>query len=149
LNSQPTTYLASGFEAGKQMSIVKIRRILLIENENAIREVAQLCLETVAGWEVLTADSVSEGIVKAETKQVNAILLDLDVMTSDMDWPSIFQKLQNNPATQHIPVILLTATMQSKDLPQFPKLGVAAVIVKPFDLLTLAGQVAATLDWKT
>ncbi|MEH1972750.1 MAG: hypothetical protein V7L02_05890 [Nostoc sp.] len=39
---------------------MKTRRILLIENKNAIREVTQLCLETVEGWEVLTAVSSQE-----------------------------------------------------------------------------------------
>lgn len=127
---------------------MKVQRILLIDNENATREVTQLCLETVAGWEVLTAKSGSEAIVKAETEQVDAILLELDVLKSDKDWYTIFQKLHNNSVTQHIPVILLTATdHQCKDLSQFSQLGVTATIAKPFDLLTLASQVVAALDW--
>jgi CheY-like chemotaxis protein len=130
------------------MSILKARRILLIDGENPIRELIQLCLETVAGWEVLTVDSGSEGIVKAEAEQVDAILLDLDsAMMCDMHWLQILQNLQNNPATHHIPVILLTAKVQSETLTRFIKLEVRAVLGKPFDLMTLASQLAAVLGW--
>ncbi|MBF2022670.1 MAG: response regulator [Hydrococcus sp. C42_A2020_068] len=129
------------------MTTLPTRRILLISQEKAVQEITQICLETVANCEVLTADSGNEGIAKAETQQVNAILLDLDEMTVDPDWYAIVQTLQNNPATRHIPVILLTTTEHSKDLPQFNQTGVRAAIAKSFDLLTLASQVAAALEW--
>ncbi len=131
------------------MLIVKARRILLIENETAIRELTQLCLETVASWEVLTADMGSEMIVKAETEQVDAILVDISAITNLMDWQTILQQLQENPVTKHIPIILLTYIEQYKDVPQLIKLGVTAAIAKPFDLLTLASQVAAVLNWNS
>lgn len=129
------------------MSRSEARQILLIDGEKAIQEVTQLCLETVANCEVLTANSGSEGIVKAKTERVDAILLDLDEAVFDMDWLTIFQNLQRNPATQHIPVILLTATLQAKDLPQLTQMGARKVISKSFDLLTLASQIAAVLNW--
>ncbi|WP_083602450.1 response regulator [Hydrococcus rivularis] len=129
------------------MTTLPTRRILLISQEKAVQEITQICLETVANCEVLTADSGNEGIAKAETQQVNAILLDLDEMTVDPDWYAIVQTLQNNPATRHIPVILLTTTEHSKDLPRFNQTGVRAAIAKSFDLLALASQVAAALEW--
>ena len=58
------------------------RIILVIKNEDAIEEITQLCLETVAGWEVLTTNSVNEAIVKATAQQADAILLDLNEMVS-------------------------------------------------------------------
>lgn len=124
---------------------MKALRILVIDDEDDIREVAQLCLEMVAGWEVLTAGSGSEGLAKAEAEQPDAILL--DVMMPDMDGLATFQKLQANPATQHIPVILLTAKVQSADRHRFAEAGVTAMIAKPFNPLNLADQVAETLGW--
>lgn len=131
------------------MSVVKTRRILLIiENENSIREITQLCLETVAGWEVMTTDLVSEGIAIAASKQVDAILLDLNEMICDREWQDILQHLHNDPITQQIPVILLTFTEQHKNLPELTELGVTGTIVKPFNLLILGSQVATTLKWE-
>lgn len=121
------------------------KRILVVDNEQYIREVAQICLETVAGWQVMTASSGSEGLTKAEAEQPDAILL--DVMMPDMDGLTTFQKLQANSATQHIPVILLTAKVQASDRRRYAELGMIAAIAKPFNPLQLAGQVAEALRW--
>lgn len=121
------------------------KRILVVDNEQYIREVAQICLQTVAGWQVITASSGSECLTKAEAEQPEAILL--DVMMPDMDGPTTFQKLQANPTTQHIPVILLTAKVQASDRRYYTELGIKAAIAKPFNPLQLASQVAEVLGW--
>lgn len=122
------------------------KRILVIDDEEDIREVAQLSLEMVGGWEVLTAGSGSEGIAKADAEQPDAILL--DVMMPDMDGPATFAQMQRHSGTQHIPVILLTAKVQATDQRRFAELGVAGIIAKPFDPMNLANQVAKVLGWK-
>ncbi|HTL88777.1 MAG TPA: response regulator [Leptolyngbya sp.] len=122
-----------------------IKQILVIDDEPYVREVIQICLETTAGWEVITAGSGNEGLVKAETEQPDAILL--DVMMPGMNGITTFQNLQSNAATQEIPVIVLTAKMQFGDRPQYLKLGLKAAIAKPFDPLTLASEIAQVLDW--
>ena len=55
-----------------------------------------------------------------------------------MDGLTLFGLLQNNAATLGIPVIFLTAKVQAMDLSAFADLGVAGVIAKPFDPLSLA-----------
>lgn len=121
------------------------KRVLVVDNEEYIREVAQISLETVAGWQVITAGSGSEALIVAQTEQPDAILL--DVMMPDMDGIATFEKLQANVATQHIPVILLTAKIQAADRRRYADLGLKAAIAKPFDALGLATQVAAVLGW--
>jgi CheY-like chemotaxis protein len=121
------------------------KRILVVDNEQYIQEVTQICLQTVAGWQVSTASSGQEGLTKAAAEQPDAILL--DVMMPDMDGLTTFQKLQENPATQQIPVILLTAKVQMSDRRRYEELGVRGAIAKPFNPLQLAGQVADALGW--
>jgi CheY-like chemotaxis protein len=121
------------------------KRILIIDNEAFIQEIAKIALETVAGWQILTADSGLAGIHIATTAQPDAILL--DVMMPDMDGLTTFEKLRNTPATQSIPVILLTAKVQPTDQRHYEKIGIAATIAKPFDPLALAHQIATILDW--
>ncbi|EKQ66870.1 response regulator with CheY-like receiver domain and winged-helix DNA-binding domain [Leptolyngbyaceae cyanobacterium JSC-12] len=121
------------------------KRILVIDNEPYIQEVTQICLQTTAGWQVLTASSGHEGIARAEAEQPDAILL--DVMMPDMDGPTTFQKLQANSSTCQIPVILLTAKVQASDRRRYDELGVKGAIAKPFNPLQLASQVATTLGW--
>jgi CheY-like chemotaxis protein len=122
------------------------RKILIIDDEDDIREVAALSLETVAGWEVLVANSGAAGLERARTEKPDAILL--DVMMPGMDGPSTFRELQKSPATSVIPVILLTAKVQSADQRRFADLGVRAVLTKPFDPLTLASQMEKILGWR-
>lgn len=121
------------------------KRILIIDDEYDIRAVAELALKAVGAWEVLTAASGVEGVAKAAAQQPDVILL--DVMMPDLDGIATFQALQANPATQSIPVILLTAKVQAAEQRRFAELGVRAIITKPFKAMKLPAQVAAALDW--
>lgn len=121
------------------------KRILLVDDEADIREVAKLSLELMGAIEVIPASSGLEALEKARTEQPDAILL--DVMMPDMDGPATFQHLQDDAATRRIPVILLTAKVQTSDRRQFADLGIQGVIAKPFDPMLLAEQVGALLGW--
>jgi CheY-like chemotaxis protein len=121
-------------------------RILIIDDEDDIREVAALSLETVAGWDVVTANCGAQGLLRAVEHQPDAVLL--DVMMPGMDGPTTFREIRKNPATAQIPVILLTAKVQSNDQRRFADLGVNAILFKPFDPLTLAQQISDALGWK-
>jgi CheY-like chemotaxis protein len=121
------------------------KRILVIDDEDGIREIIQICLEAAAGWEVLTAGSGSEGLVTAQQEQPDAILL--DVMMPDMDGPTTFGHLQSNITTQHIPTILLTAKAKISEQKQFIDLGVTGVITKPFKAQDLVNQIREILNW--
>jgi CheY-like chemotaxis protein len=122
-----------------------VRKILIIDDEDDIREVAALSLESVAGWEVVVASSGAQGLIRAAEYQPDAILL--DVMMPGMDGPTTFRELRKNPVTARIPVLLLTAKVQSTDQRRFADLGVEAVLFKPFDPLTLSAQISAVLGW--
>ena len=122
------------------------RRILIIDDEDDIRQVAALSLETVAGWDVIVASSGAQGLQRAAEHLPDAVLL--DVMMPGMDGPTTFRELRKNPATAHIPVILLTAKVQSADQRRFADLGVEAVLTKPFDPLLLADQMSRVLGWE-
>ena len=120
-------------------------RILIIDDEEDIREVAALSLETVAGWQVITANSGAQGLARAIEHQPDAILL--DVMMPGMDGPTTFRELRNHPRTRRIPVLLLTAKVQASDQRRFADLGVESVLFKPFDPMTLAAQISSVLGW--
>src|SRR5947209_2552275 len=119
------------------------KRILIIDDEEDIREVAQVSLELVGGHEVLTADCGRDGVERARLEQPDAILL--DVMMPDMDGPATLAELRADPATRHIPVVFLTARTQHDDRARLVELGPAGVLVKPFDPLKLPAEIAAVL----
>ncbi|MFY7803623.1 MAG: response regulator [Limnoraphis robusta] len=121
------------------------RQILVVDDEEHLRELVQLCLEDLAGWQTLTAGSGKECLRILQTEQPNAILL--DVSMPEMDGFMVFEQLQSNPVTQSIPVILLTAKVLPSDRAKFSKMGVAGVITKPIEATTLTEEVAEILGW--
>ena len=122
-----------------------MRRILIIDDEDDIREVAALSLEATAGWKIFTANSGATGIEIAASEQPDAILM--DVMMPDVDGPTTFRIMQQNPIVAQIPVLLLTAKVQGVDQRRFAGLGVNGILFKPFDPLTLAQQISDILGW--
>ncbi|MEB3292447.1 MAG: response regulator [Synechococcales bacterium] len=119
------------------------KRILIIDDEADIQAVAQLALQTVAGWQVSLASSGSEGVDKAAIEQPDAILL--DVMMPEMDGFATLQALQSQPTTQAIPVILMTAKTALPQAVESP--SYAGMIPKPFKAMQLAQQISLALCW--
>lgn len=119
------------------------KRILLVDDEDDIREVAAISMQAVGGWQVCSANNGIEAIASALAERPDAILL--DVMMPGIDGPTTFKRLQEDPRTREIPVILLTAKAQLADRESFAELGVAGVLSKPFDPMLLPDQVAALL----
>jgi CheY-like chemotaxis protein len=122
-----------------------VKTVLLVDDEDDIREVAQMSLEMTAGWKIESANNGAAGIAKALEVSPDAILL--DVMMPDMDGPSTFLKMREIPALYNTPVILLTAKVQAADKERFKEIGVSGVIAKPFDPMSLADQVNEILQW--
>ncbi|AFZ23100.1 response regulator containing a CheY-like receiver domain and an HD-GYP domain [Cylindrospermum stagnale PCC 7417] len=118
--------------------------VLIVDDEEDVRAIAQMGLEMAAGWTVLTASSGQEALVVAASNQPDVILLDM--MMPDMDGRATLQQLKVNPITQHIPVILVTAKVQPSEQQSFLLLDIAAVFAKPFRPLKLADEISSVLS---
>jgi CheY-like chemotaxis protein len=123
---------------------MKIDRILVIDDEEVIQMVIQECLQAFTQWEIVIANSGREGIEIARSHSPDAILLDMSM--PGMDGIETYHRLQQDPDSQRIPVILLTAKVQPDDLAQFATLPLAGILTKPFDPMTLATQINEILD---
>ncbi len=121
------------------------KRLLIIDDEEAIRTVVKFGISLAAGWEVLSASNGRMGIETAERELPDAILL--DVMMPEMDGIATFKALQANPITAKIPAIFLTAKAQTAERRQFTDLGVSGTISKPFNSLDLPDRIAKILNW--
>ena len=124
---------------------MKRKQILIVDDQEHLRELVQLCLEDLAGWNTLVAESGQECLQILQTERPNAILLDLSM--PGMDGFAVYDRLQSDPITRSIPVILVTAKVLSSDMAEFAEKGVAGVIRKPFEPTTLPGKVAEMLGW--
>lgn len=121
------------------------KHILIVDDDDHIREVAEVSLSMVGGWDVTTASSGTEALFRAATDDPDAILL--DVMMPEMDGLATVGELRAQSKTADIPVILLTAKVQASDRSRFDGLAVSGLIAKPFDPVVLPQQVSAVLGW--
>jgi two-component system alkaline phosphatase synthesis response regulator PhoP len=123
--------------------MTEFTRILVVDDEDHIREVAEVSLEAIGGHEVITAASGIEAIEKAATQRPDAILL--DVMMPELDGPGTLARLRSDPATRSVPVVFLTAKVREGDVERLRALDVAGVLAKPFDPMTLPEQLSRIL----
>jgi CheY-like chemotaxis protein len=122
------------------------RRVLIVDDEESIREIAQLSMEAVGGHQVTTASSGREALRIATAEAPDAILL--DVMMPGLDGPSTVSELQADPRTRDIDIVMLTAKVHPNEKARFSELpGVAGVLAKPFDPMALPQQIAEILGW--
>src|SRR2546426_6840178 len=98
-------------------------RVLVIDDSALIREAARIALETIAGWDVLVAESGEAGIALAEAERPDAILL--DVVMPGMDGIAVAERLRARPATSSSHVVFLTAQDGPQDRACFEQLGVS------------------------
>lgn len=114
-------------------------RILYVDDEADIREVAAMSLELDPDFEVRVCASGEEALPVAAQWQPALILL--DVMMPRMDGPATFEQLKLQPENAGTPVVFITARTQAKEVEAFMALGAKGVIAKPFDPLTLSARV--------
>ena len=116
-----------------------IQKILLIDDDDDLRQVAALSMRKTAGWEVLVANSGPRGIELALEHRPDLTLL--DVMMPDMDGPATLAQMKSHDVLVGQPVIFITARIQTSEIAELMVLGAAGVIGKPFNPLTLTEEV--------
>lgn len=114
-------------------------RILYVEDAPDIRIVAQMALQAVGGFTVISCASGQEALSAAPDARADLLLL--DVMMPGMDGPSTLKALRELPATAHTPVIFMTAKVQAAEVALYKALGALEVIPKPFDPMELSAQI--------
>jgi CheY-like chemotaxis protein len=114
-------------------------RVLHIDDEPDIREIVAASLGLEPEFAVRGCGSGADGIAAAAEWRPDLILL--DIMMPVMDGPTTLGHLRENPQTAGIPVVFLTARVQTRELEHFKSLGAVGVITKPFDPMTLAASV--------
>ncbi len=106
------------------------KRILVIEDDMHILAVLQKRLES-AGYEVITASGGKEGFRKARMENPHLIILDL--ILPEMDGYEICNFLKKDKKYKEIPIIILSARSQERDIEEAKKAGAEAYFTKPFN----------------
>ena len=121
-------------------------KILVCDDERHIVRLIQVNLER-QGFQVVTAYDGKEGLEKVKSEKPNMVVL--DVMMPYMDGFEVLKTLRRDPATESLPVIMLTAKAQDKDVFEGYHYGADMYLTKPFnpmELVTFVKRIAAGND---
>lgn len=114
-----------------------MKKILIVDDDKNIRKILEIALEEE--WTVVAASSGEEAVELATNEQPELILLDR--MMPGMDGLSTLRELRSREATKSVPVIFLTARVQTQDLEDYSGEGVLGLLSKPFDPVTLVDEI--------
>ncbi|MDQ1745436.1 MAG: two-component system, OmpR family, phosphate regulon response regulator PhoB [Pseudonocardiales bacterium] len=115
---------------------------LIAEDDRDIRELVTAKL-SASGYQVLSFSNGPAALAAANEHQPDVALL--DVMMPGISGIEILTRLQKDPRTRSIPVILLTAKSQEFDIDSGFAVGAADYIVKPFSPRDLVARVNAVI----
>jgi two-component system, OmpR family, response regulator len=118
---------------------MKIQKILLVDDDPNIQMIAQMGLEDRPEWKVTLASSGMEALEKFALEKPDLVLLDM--MMPGMDGVTTLSKIKEQPENSHIPVIFMTAKVQNHEIEKYLTTGVAGIITKPFDPMTLTQDI--------
>ncbi len=122
-------------------------RLLLVEDDEAVRTVAQLSLQQLGGYQVLAVDSGPQALAQAAGWRPDLLLL--DVAMPGMDGPQTLAALREQPGLHQVPAVFFTANTAPGQLARLRDLGAVDVIAKPFDPQQLCERMAAVLAQST
>ena len=117
-------------------------KILIVDDEMDTLLPLRRSLE-VENYRVIEAYDGHEAINKAKAEIPDLILLDL--MMPGMDGYEVCGKLRNEPVTQNIPIIMLTAKGYVRDKVKGLEIGADDYVTKPFNLNELKARIKSAL----
>jgi DNA-binding response OmpR family regulator len=118
-------------------------RVLVIDDEEPIRLLCRVNLEA-EGMVVLEASDGLSGLALARAAMPDVILL--DVMMPGLDGWGVAEELLEDPTTEDIPFVFLTARAEVRDRARGLDLGGVDYVTKPFNPIDLAPLVRGLLD---
>lgn len=119
--------------------VTALDKIMLVEDEEDIRAVAELALEAVGGFTLKACHSGADALENLDIFKPQLILL--DVMMPTMDGPSTLRAIREKPGFEHTPAVFMTAKVQPDEVKGYLALGAVDVIPKPFDPMTLSDRI--------
>ena len=117
-------------------------RILVVEDEKDILELVRYNLAR-ENYQVFCAASGEEALRIIASQPLDLIVLDL--MLPEIDGLEVTRRLKNNPRTQNIFIVMLTAKGSEADIVTGLELGADEYITKPFSPRVLLARIKAVI----
>ncbi len=117
-------------------------RILVVEDEPDLAGLVEVNL-SLAGYDVIVAGTGEEGLADLRRHEPDAVLL--DVMLPGIDGWNVLRTIKEDRTTRDLPVVMLTALSEERDLIRGHLQGAVEYVTKPFEMRRLLETVEAVL----
>ena len=128
------------FKSKKKTDQVKI---LIIDDETDLVSTIEYRLKCY-NYSVITAVNGKEGLEKAIAEKPDLILLDTDMPV--MNGHQMLEQVRNHPEIKDVPVIMVTALCEAKDITTASSYGISDYVTKPFDFTELMEKITSAME---
>ena len=118
-------------------------RIAVVEDQPEIRQLIRMTLE-LGDFDLVEAENADIGWAQMQQQKPDLVLLDI-MMPGSMDGLELCRRLRARPETAGVPVILLTARGQQRDIEAGRGAGADTYLTKPFSPMELLDRIGALL----
>ena len=125
------------------MDAVSSKRILIVEDEKDVVDLLTLNLRKAGGFTISTVSDGASGLARARAEKPDFIILDL--MLPKMPGLEVCKLLKTDTATQHIPILMLTARAEEIDRVVGLEFGADDYVTKPFSPREVILRIKAVL----
>lgn len=125
--------------------MASLTRILHVEDEPDILEIAAIGLGEVGGYTVIGCATSEEALAAVRNAPQPDLLL-LDVMMPDMDGTDLLAAIRQVPGMADTPAVFVTAKTEPDEIAPLKAAGAVDVVTKPFDPMTLGETVQRIWD---
>jgi len=122
----------------------ELKRIACVEDDKGIQAIMELALTDLGGFDVTVfSDGLEalDGMAEAAPQ-----LVILDMMMPKMSGVEVLKALRQRDQFKQTPIVMMTAKAQSHEVDDYIASGAQAVIIKPFDPVSLSDQVREIWD---
>jgi CheY-like chemotaxis protein len=119
-------------------------RLLHVEDDADIREIAQLALSLTGEFDIVQCNSGEEALAMVDGYTPDVVLLDM--MMPGMTGRETLEKMRTRPELEAVPAIFMTARAQHSEIEELLKIGAADVISKPFDPMKLCDLIKSAMQ---
>jgi len=122
--------------------VTKRNKILIVEDEESLLKLESILLSS-KGYRVTAVTEGNAALKEFSRERPDLVIL--DVMLPGIDGYEVCRKIKEDPANSSIPVIMLTARKNTKDMERGLQAGADAYITKPFKSAHLVGTIERLL----
>jgi DNA-binding response OmpR family regulator len=119
------------------------KTILVVDDDEHLRLLCQTCLR-YAEYSVVTAVSAQQALARLAASKVDLVILDVD-LNDRLDGVDVLKRIKADPATAHLPVMILSAHNQQTEIERGVEAGADYYMTKPYEVSEIIANVRRIL----